>query len=464
MSHLRKSSYISVESLGDIDEYCLQKVFEYLDIKSLVNVADVCVRFRAIAELVFRDLYSDYVIEDNHIETKTFRQVMSKFGHLVTSIDATDIIDAHAIAYHCDWLDKLTLKNVTINCEAIRPIFARLKYLDFESCTFIGNADEIFKNCFLLEELAFVANGPSKFLVQTFPKLNSLECALISFETLCGLLALNPQLLNLDIVSALDDDHISAICKYTPNLEALTSITPPNTKTLRNKQTTKGFLQLANLKRLKQVMLESEGEKYMELIRPLSEAFFNARIAIEKLLVCSFRIDSITIKSVKNLKTLTTLHLHQIEGVLERDLISLASELPLLTNLQLHFKMPSMISLSNRVIAKLVQNGKRLNFLSLWGPRHLFIDVYGFRELIKAAKNVATEEPLCITIVACSTTSTFNVPAGMQNAYRDTLALEFFSWNCKCETCVYKDNGNRLSTTTLDKLLNHLSDTLKISF
>lgn len=151
---------------------CLRNVFILVDVDDLANV---CLKFLAIAEDVFR-LNHAKVSSMEESTKKLFRPVLCKLGHLIKSIKIFLIreIEFNAIAKYCrPNLEILILSYVTIDCNLLAPFFGQLKSLHLQHCSFIGDMKQLFGNCLQLEKMTYRREGEFNvnFLAQTFPKL-----------------------------------------------------------------------------------------------------------------------------------------------------------------------------------------------------------------------------------------------------------------------------------------------------
>ncbi|XP_055304391.1 uncharacterized protein LOC129569532 [Sitodiplosis mosellana] len=424
-------------SLLRLTDGCLQKLFERLDIESLCQMANVCKRFRPISERAFSERHKKFVFEGRSCKNSVFRRVLCKFGHLITTIDASEAhfvpgekLDVGAIAKYCsNSLDKLILQKATIDCDVVKPLFSRLKYLDLAMCDFTGNKNGLFANCPNLEFFGFEADfcGPDpldmgrdrsiRFVAKKFPKLESVafDCSYTGFWTFFDLLKLNPQVKILDIIAPSEDMYIQSVVQYTKNVEAL-AIHTGFMSTTPEIQTRKVFLQLSKLKKLQKLLIEAGDETYGKLVAPLMDAFAKDKVPINRLNLREFTIGSKEIKSILKLKTMKIMSLDEVVNVTDADLVPLTKELPLLENLQLYFGTKARTPITVSGLAKMIKAGKHLDYVALVGVQNLKIDKKAFDDLLKAAQSRGNEKTLTIDIVGKKKTTSFNVPENIQRA------------------------------------------------
>lgn len=449
-SNSRKNENESPNSLLVLSDDCLQELFERLDIETLCHMANVCKRFRQIALQTFTRCHKEFVFTGVRAKSAVFRRALCKFGHLMTSIKATDFfledfdekLDGNAIVKYCTNgnLDSLILQKTTINCDAFKPLFARMKCINLIECKFIGNKTDLFKNCPNLEIFSFHADfddtdtmhfdhnqrlASVDFVIRKFPKLDCLGfgCGSGIYWRFFDLLALNPQIKEIKVLAEPDDIIIEAIAKYSKNLERLTF----DMDDLPEIQTRKGLLSLSKLKKLKQLSLVSGGEVYSELVGPLMDAFAKKNVPIEELQLFQFSIRPKDIKSILKLKMMKIMTLIQIEGtVSDADLVPLTKQLKLLEHLQLNFDEDITNPISANGLVKMVTAGKHLQFLALIGVQNLKIDQKVFENILKAVQNRRNAKKLTIEIAATyNETSSFNVPESVQQAASAHLKIKY---------------------------------------
>ncbi|XP_055304390.1 uncharacterized protein LOC129569531 [Sitodiplosis mosellana] len=432
------------DSLLCLTDNCLQKLFERLDIESLCQMANVCKRFRPISERAFSERHKKFVFEGRSCKNSVFRRVLCKFGHLITSIDASEAhfapgekLDVNAIAKYCtNNLEKLIVSDTTIDCGVVKPLFSRLKHLDLTMCDFTGNKIDLFKNCPNLEVFGFQANfGDSEpldyhrsigFVVQKYPKLESLafDSSFIAVDACFRLLALNPQIKTLEITAPPEDIYIQRVVQYAKNVEVL-AIQPGFWSNTAEIQTRKEFLQLGQLKKLKKLYLSASDEPYSKLAAPLSDAFAKNNVPIECLSLREFTIGSKEIKSILKLKAMKFLSLDEVGNVTDADLVPLNKELPLLENLQLYFGTKAKTPITADGLTKMVKDGKHLEYLGLVDIKNLKIDKKAFDDLLKAAQSRGNEKTLTIEIIGNKKTTSFNVPEDVQRDGGKHLKIEY---------------------------------------
>lgn len=445
-SSLRSESVPSKDNASNglqcLTDECLQKVFERLDVESLCHMANVCKRFRAIAEKVFNAQHKEFEFKGPSCKNSVFRRVLCKFGHLITSIDASDAhlppdekLDVNAIVKYCNTnLEGLMLKETIIDCDLVKPLFSRLKNLDLSECKFTGNKNNLFTNCPNLEYFAFEAEHDFSFdldrdrsigfVVKKFPKLKTVvfECSYTAFDAFFAFLRLNPHVKSIEIIAPAEDIYIQNVVHYTKNVEQL-AIHPgfwSNTPEIQSRN----LLQLSKLKKLQDLQLEAGAEVYEKLAAPLMDAFAKDKVSLKCLNLSEFSIGSKEIKSILKLKTIKILSLDLVGNVTNADLVTLVKELALLENLQLYFGRGAKTPITVDGLTKMIKDGKNLDYIGLVSVPKLKIDKKAFDNLLKAAQSRNNNKKIQIDIIGANSSS-FNVPENIQRAASKYLTIKY---------------------------------------
>lgn len=433
----------SSSSLLQLNEKCLQAVFERLDIETLCQMANVCHRFRATAEQAFAQKHKQFKLNGSNAKISIYRRVVCKFGHLMQSFDGSDAyfdnpngFGIDVLAKFCsNNLDELLLRYVTIDCDAAMPLFRRLKKVHFTMCDFTGTIKprRLFASMRELQHLGFNSKGSCSFLAQTFPKLEELnfDVNYPAYVTFFDLLALNPQLRRLIIFALPEDIFISAVVKATKSLEQL-MITPVMMASTPEISTKAGLTQLKKLKKLKRLSLDAGDELYAKWVGPLMDAFAKEKVQLDRLQLNDFSIRSKDIKSILKIKTMEVMVLGTIEQANEADVIAMATEMPELATLHLYFGSKVTKPISINGLMKIVKDRKKLSYIALIGVQNLRIDQKAFQNLLKLAQNRrngdggdANEKSLFIDIFGNKKTTSFNVPDAMQKASKGILVVRY---------------------------------------
>lgn len=401
-------------SLLELDDDCLCIVLEHLDVDSLCQMANVCKRIRPLTEEVFHRCHKETKIQVCH-EMSVFRRILLKFGHSITAFHLTGHhcnkrmqIDVNAINKYCSNLHELHIYDVIIDCEDSRPLFARVSILTVRFCHFIGDRHNLFSSCRNVQKLTYspdytIGNGGWYFMVTEYPNLK--EMAFFNMSSLLNsdyikFLLLNPQLEKLTLM--IIEEHIPPLLKYAPNLKNLylTADRPYFVSSRSNELT------------------------YGEKVR-------------------SF--DSKGIREISKMKNLEILSLGSTTRNSESDFIHLVTELPLLTRLNLNFEYEKPTRITVDGIKRIIEFGKQLDCLGLFGLKRLRIDLIDFEMLLKAVKSSIRKKKFSIFITGCKSAVKFNVPKAIQQAAKNHMEI-FLNKNmkmdednrCMCKWCERK--------------------------
>lgn len=410
---------ISRESILSLNDHCLWELFALMDIQTLCCMPNVCQRFRKVAENVYYRLHNKIKITFSDSELPLSRRALCQFGHLMRSIDAETVyIDVDGIARYCQQnLQHLQLIYVTIDCNLMSPLFENLKSLHPKLCKFM----KLFGNCSHLEEMLLYFNRFSifdKILSQKYPNLRNVPIKgyFHSNVTFRQFLLLNSQLKQIEInVPKFDVRGISIIRDCLPNLEAMK---------IRNidanyliKLTKKCYLDLSMLKKLKHLELRSSCEFYEKCGVSIMESFIIGEIPIEGLLLHGINIGVMNpIDHICKLKTIKKLYLNCYGQTFESHfLIQLASELPLLTGLEVDTKF----SLTADDLIDLTRVGKQRIFINISCVENLHFNV--FKELSSIVEARESNKSLALFWNLDHRSSSFDVPKKLQEKRKNYL-------------------------------------------
>lgn len=409
-------------SLMQLSDGCLEKFLTSLNVEDLCIMVDLCFRFRLAAKKVFSQNHREFVFKGVGRKNVVFRRILSKFGELITSIDASEAyferdeqIDVNAIVKCCHTnLDVLCLRAATIDCDTVRPLFAQLKRIDLDGCKFIGNKNALFNSCRNLETLNFDSIERCDFIVRKFPKLQGISFGVYGHNrpgpfTFLSMMELNPQIKRLCILGVADNLYIMYVLQCLKNVEQLT-IWPGTKEIGAEKQDMQGLLQLGKLKKLKKLSFDARHGPYAAYAGPLMDKFVKEHVLIDQLELSGFSINDNDIKSIVNLKTLEVLTLQQVGPIPSDYLVELATKLPLLNHLQLFFGDDIETPITPDTLAKMIVGGKKLKYLALSGRTTPKINRKEFEMLAKAAEYRTEQNMITIDIVGRNFTTQIQFP------------------------------------------------------
>lgn len=211
------TTVVNTQTLSELDAVCLKRVFKFLRLRDLCNVADVCKRFKTVAEQVFKSIYyTDKRTVDvlklikgyKHFHHEWFmvrllterfltsaEQLFRNFGALIKSVqltgtgrnggmDETELLTL--VKTYCSSLKELILYDVG-NTHGIygndefstelRPLFGSLEKLSVSNCfgddlceSFVA----LFSDCQNLKYLNVDGVSGTMWMNHKFPKLETL--------------------------------------------------------------------------------------------------------------------------------------------------------------------------------------------------------------------------------------------------------------------------------------------------
>lgn len=426
--------------LPQLNDACLLKVFEHLNLQSLCSTADVSKRFRELSMQVFAKNFDE--LQFFTLNRQLFRCVMRKFGQHITSIEfnqstlASD--DVRIMNKYCSNLEKLSLTTMQVRCNDFVELLARLKFLCLSKCDFTGDPHQLFAACTEIEYLTIDAKKYSDYPKCCFPKLKTLrfECGdEWKWNYLWQVLQPNPQIKRLYIVALPDDEVIMNVVRFAPQLEALcfeSSLLPKSS----NVQTVDGLLKLAELKSLKVLSLHTGAGDYSVYASELANILSNTKeIKLEFLCFESFAIDRQDLHNILTLKTLEKLVLVSMDELNNSDLVMIAQHLPSLQQLRIDTEYSDRTVFNIIGLMTMIECAKNLTFLGVNGIRDIKIDENTFMELVAVAKKSL---PLKLAFIGCKTTTEFNVPHEIQSKHRSELRIDYRTDDndeCSCPDC-----------------------------
>lgn len=144
------------KNINTLNDECLKHTFDYLDLLTLANVTNVCVRFQLIAH-----------------ETLSSIQIVS--------VDNESTLDL--IIKYCRpiCLKELEIKNIIFHNElmhSLRPLFATLEKLHLIDCKFMSGSENVLPTTMKLKHLRVVNSreenpiNPKRDVIGSLLKLN----------------------------------------------------------------------------------------------------------------------------------------------------------------------------------------------------------------------------------------------------------------------------------------------------
>lgn len=299
-------------------------------------------------------------------------------------------------------------------------------------CNLTGDLKNWFGHFYQLEELELHSvstdsnkEGTHSFIANKFPKLekfllkrNPVQHAI--FHEFCSL---NSQLRQLDIAIWPQDRYISAIAENMMNLRKLHLYIRVSVLELPN-FTKDDLLEHTKLTNLEWLKLSSNKRIQSPFVGILMDGFATANISIEYLCIENVLIDSTNTPNICKLKHIHTLWFERFRSISESDLITFATELPLLRILYLHTPKFHCISISADSLIQLVNVEKKLEHIYMNWVGDLNIDENVFRTIVNNIQGRDMKKRLIMRFYGYPGTLNFVVPYQLTQSYLDKLQIE----------------------------------------
>lgn len=421
--HQSDPTEINRDSLLILPDYCLLKVFHGLDVKMICHMANVCQRFRIIAENIFsRRLVTIKKLRQHRSYNGC--EVIYKFGNSIKKLEVHNLTSEESteIAKYCPKLEYLSMHKSQIDVTTYKSVFEKLKYLNLDSCDILGNEESLHDTCAQLEELNFNSQNFAIFSKYNFPKLTKLKFGYVERWQLENVFQFFHQNLQIEYLVCgffPGDNEIKNIINYAGGLETL-EFQPYLWNSTRTRE---GFVNLANIKTLKKLVFPIYGEDYNDLTCDLAAAMLQKNVAIETLRLTSFKMTRFDLKKILELKTLKRICLSKLVELDDDDLISIGNELPLLEKLEIITDFSEAVSISKKGLLKMVQSAGKLTNIKLRRVRGLVIDQNAFESLTQILKE--RDSQLTIKILVHRFENNFDVPLPIQKANRSALNIHW---------------------------------------
>lgn len=235
-------------SIMDLNDDCLRDVCAHLKVVDLSAVADVCNRFKTVAQNHFQTSADKSVIFSRYGDVLPLQGIPNVLRNFGASIEKMNVEFAHypaldhfdifrcCVRYCSERLTDLRLSELDMNgssLEIIRSILRHLRKLNISSCT---NTESFLKALPKLSpgiESLILNDYSSRIsheigyggLIQNFSELREIELSGLNIHNgfFEGFVSLNPQLKKVEINSCknLDDRILQSIALHLPQIEEL---------------------------------------------------------------------------------------------------------------------------------------------------------------------------------------------------------------------------------------------------
>lgn len=434
MNVLRQSTG-SATTMRNLNDDCLQEVFEFFDLREMTVIADVCVRFRRNAVLAAR-LRSENVLLNVRSPAYQYSK-LRHFGGSIRriSVDGTTFSEKVRpklqkrliqlmIQYYNGKEIELELIDYDITDEVVflmMPLLARVRKLAFTDC----KRGEVLKNMsFLAPELSELRyfnyldrysceKVLFKSLDQKFPKLKFISFWHVDYlkETdIVAFLMQNSQLKKIVIkfCKVLADGIFQLIADFVPGIEAIDFRTANRT----NERTIKYFGQLHALKSLTLGTIRDDS-----YVQSVIHELASENILVESLHLTDFNLrykTQLFIEGISKMKNLKTLRLHKVTNFTATHLIEICKDLKELSEI---FLGEIDLKITEDDLLKFIRNAERLQIFEFDYYHHVreidspFLNGNTFNELRKIVDQRRERLKLKLTVRLKNPDFTMHVPA-----------------------------------------------------
>lgn len=419
-------------SLMKLNDDCLRVVLKHLDIRSLCQMANVCRRLRPLTSEIFHRHHKEIRIQGCH-DICIIRRIIFKFGHLIATLyfsGSHKQIDLNTIIEYCKNVRELHIYDATIDCERAKNFFAQLTILTIKFCQFSGDLYDLLSSCTNLQNITYSPD----FRSRAFYNLCNIHLSSDANHNLYIFMSVSfPSLReiairNVTLVSRFWSGTVFYFLRKNPLIEKFTA-------RVNDVNVVPKLIYASNLKSL--YLMEDR------IYRKIKPKWF-CGVYREYIYRKSWFHPHI-IKEIPEIKQIESLYLGSNDMHPESDFVTLVNGLPLLTRLELNFrykKLKSPFGLSNIGLKNVVETGKQLDYLGLFGVKRLRIDQEFFEILLETVKTSKRQKKLKIFITGCVRTTKFNVPKTILQASEKYLEIFYNKYMdmdgddyCECKSC-----------------------------
>lgn len=442
-----------VANILDVNDYCLQEIFKYLDLSDLCAAADVCDRFRNNAQAYFKLSKYTNLIEHREVTTNVtsnekflqISNVLRIFGAFIKSIylrgashyqdqifelltqycsgtlgemelEFCDITDEIALPMRpvLEGLQKLTSRNCYLGelfCKMLPDWSPELRQLEFNK-TLIKNARECAQFDGMLQSYG-------NLVQMKFFDVNDLTKNFVK-----ALLKRNPQLKKIEIVMCrgIEGCIIESIATHTPQIEALEY----DAYEEYHISDVPYFGQLNNLNTL---VLSSTHLSFGTRLMLILNYIIAANAPLKCLELSGFDVTNKAVQFVdamsklRNLKKLKFSHAARLDAQHIRDI---CKNLPELCELNLYKNELTFDETDLLELIHEAKNLRELHFMSdgydfLYGFGYMNIDVDIFMKMVEIVQQ--RREKIHLLAHLDPRTFNANIPKELIERYKDVLTL-----------------------------------------
>lgn len=360
-------------TLLDLNDDCLREICSYFDLSQLCGFADVCERFRGIAQSHFQSLKLMEITKNewNELRIRDVFRLMRNFGKSIRSLvemehyGKSELLIETIVRYCGDTLHTLTLKYFKIGEETgekMRPLLLRLHKFGLIDCNCAESFWKMLPTCLSeLRELQMKSIVDDNCdLIRAYPKLVSFSIGYLSESQFEVFLKKNQQLKSLELDSRCEGDvFFNLITKHLPTIESLNLFVPGRRSAKWNDA------EVQNLIALKKLVIRGDSFFFGDTLRRMAAA----HIPLETFALFHNRYHKHLLSAIAQFETIKTLQLVDLQSIKSWHLTDILKQLRGLTELYLQSTSPFWRLWNEIKVLEFIEVAKKLQKLYYFEDR-----------------------------------------------------------------------------------------------
>lgn len=441
-NELQKFETISTTKLLDLNDYCFDEIFGYLDVIELCSVSQVCKQFQKLAELYFKRKYSEFdfstLFAGRVLSNQEARDILCNFGPMIKSmtiprnafhnLDRVGHVEEGLLkdTVECcgETLHTLTLTNFHFTSHAVESL--NMLFKTIQALSLVGSIvaeDCIFhlSNFSALKRLTISDTLDCYALMGPFPALEYLKLWKVSISCECMLrhfIVTHKHLRTLSIKrgTRISSDTVRCIGKYMKNLNTLCIDGNRGDHFELNEQIKNNNQHLSELKNLEFFQWNNGHASIDNLLAKM----VSNRIALKVLVLVHCVVDDETIKAIEKMKTLKYLKFQRTKGLKDQELIKIGKEVTQLKT----FTIEAQQDITSDVLKEVLCHTTQLKRLRIYLKKIRFDPAMysDISDIVEKRRN-----GIKLTIQIYSTDVQHMMPPQQTNMNKNWLIIEYFN-------------------------------------
>lgn len=403
----------------DLDDDCIQEIFDYLNVMDLSSVAAACQRFKENAQKRFAVNHKSlHFLEISTLDANGMVRFMQSFGPFIEKLEVClyflpnpiQIGFSELLLCHFTALKELTLHYFTLDgnfLEKLKPLFGRLTKLRLYKCEVSNAFSEVLASCKELTKIKIIEScvGHSIWPPVHLPKLGSISNLGVyspHASNLPKFWECNPQLKKIELQfegASTDDQYFPAIANYVSIEKLVLSVPSDYWDDLERAYINlDGYIPLLNqlsaMKKLK-IFASIETHQFIppDSIAKLLRGLVSAKVPLEHLKLETRVFDRAIATAILDLRTLKTLCLITNENI--PHLLQICEKLDELSDLRV--ESYTNLPMSPEVLPNLLRAAKKLQRITV---KDIVVTITAeiYDEMLGIAKERDITSPLQIFI------------------------------------------------------------------